>query len=68
MAHALGLEVIAEGIETPIQRDRLLELGCRLGQGFLLGTPVAGNAFAARLGWVVAADRCLESVRAHQDG
>lgn len=35
LAGTLGLEVVAEGIETQAQRDLLLELGCELGQGFL---------------------------------
>ncbi len=35
LAGTLGLEVIAEGIETETQRLRLLELGCTRGQGFL---------------------------------
>ena len=39
LAHALGMEVIAEGIETATQRDALLQLGCDLGQGYLLGRP-----------------------------
>jgi EAL domain-containing protein (putative c-di-GMP-specific phosphodiesterase class I) len=38
-AHALGLEVTAEGIETRAQLDRLTELGCDRGQGYLLGRP-----------------------------
>jgi EAL domain-containing protein (putative c-di-GMP-specific phosphodiesterase class I) len=36
-AHALGLEVTAEGIETRAQLDRLAELGCERGQGYLIG-------------------------------
>jgi EAL domain-containing protein (putative c-di-GMP-specific phosphodiesterase class I) len=39
MADALGVDLIAEGIETEGQRKRLAGLGCRLGQGFLLGRP-----------------------------
>ncbi|MBP6692627.1 MAG: EAL domain-containing protein, partial [Xanthomonadales bacterium] len=39
LAGALGLEVIAEGIETLEQRDALVELGCSLGQGFLYAYP-----------------------------
>ncbi len=39
LARALNLQVIAEGIETPAQRDALLSMDCELGQGFLLGRP-----------------------------
>lgn len=40
MADALGLEVIAEGIESRPQAQTLGELGCTHGQGFLFGPPV----------------------------
>ncbi|SFL84526.1 putative bifunctional diguanylate cyclase/phosphodiesterase [Marinobacter zhejiangensis] len=40
MARALGLNVLAEGIETPGQRERLIELGCTKGQGYLLAEPM----------------------------
>jgi diguanylate cyclase (GGDEF)-like protein len=40
MAHSLGLQVVAEGIETEAQRDLLIELGCDQGQGYLLGRPM----------------------------
>jgi diguanylate cyclase (GGDEF)-like protein/PAS domain S-box-containing protein len=40
LAENLGLEVIAEGIETPEQLDAIRELGCHLGQGFLFSRPV----------------------------
>jgi diguanylate cyclase len=39
-AHALGLEVTAEGIETRVQLDRLAELGCDRGQGYLIGRSI----------------------------
>ncbi len=39
MAHALGLNVVAEGVETAGQARILCELGCDLGQGFLWGKP-----------------------------
>ncbi|MCZ7526242.1 MAG: EAL domain-containing protein [Acidimicrobiia bacterium] len=49
MAHALGLGVVAEGIETPEQRLALLELGCGHGQGYLFEAPVAPGALEALL-------------------
>jgi len=39
LAGTLGMEVVAEGIETEAQRDCLRELGCKLGQGFLFAHP-----------------------------
>jgi diguanylate cyclase (GGDEF)-like protein len=39
LAGSLGLSVVAEGIETPAQRNALVEMGCELGQGYLLGRP-----------------------------
>jgi len=41
MANSLGLDVIAEGIETEIQRKQLLQLGLSLGQGFLFAMPAS---------------------------
>jgi diguanylate cyclase (GGDEF)-like protein/PAS domain S-box-containing protein len=40
LAHTLGLEPLAEGVETEEQRRFLLEHDCRYGQGFLFSTPV----------------------------
>lgn len=39
LGHGFGMKVIAEGIETLEQRDLLRELGCDLGQGFVLARP-----------------------------
>ena len=39
IAAAMGLDVVAEGVETQAQADRLRELGCRLVQGYLLQRP-----------------------------
>jgi EAL domain-containing protein (putative c-di-GMP-specific phosphodiesterase class I) len=39
LAQSLGVEVIAEGIETVQQRDALLALGCTQGQGYLFSKP-----------------------------
>lgn len=40
MAHALGLEVVAEGIESAVQMDALRAMGSDHGQGFAIGRPV----------------------------
>lgn len=40
LAHALGMDVIAEGIETTEQRDQLKMRHCEYGQGFLYSKPV----------------------------
>ena len=40
VSHELGFAVVAEGVETELQRDRLLALGCDRGQGYLFGRPV----------------------------
>jgi diguanylate cyclase (GGDEF)-like protein/PAS domain S-box-containing protein len=40
MAHGLGLEVVAEGVETEEQLQKLSEQQCDLVQGYLLGRPV----------------------------
>lgn len=45
----LGLEVIAEGVEGVQQLDRLRELGCAMGQGYLLGRPAAASSWDGRV-------------------
>jgi EAL domain-containing protein (putative c-di-GMP-specific phosphodiesterase class I) len=40
LASALGLEVTAEGVETPRQLDELLRLGCERAQGWLFARAV----------------------------
>lgn len=44
MGHAMGLRVLAEGIETEEQRQRLIDLECDLGQGYLLARPSPPDA------------------------
>ena len=46
LGRRLSLTVIAEGVETPAQRERLGAMGCQLGQGFLFSPAV--EAAAAR--------------------
>jgi len=45
LGHTLGLEVIAEGVETADQRNFLAMHGCRAFQGYLFGRPVAAEQF-----------------------
>ncbi|WP_371765408.1 EAL domain-containing protein [Massilia sp.] len=45
LAQALGLSIIAEGVETLAQRDKLLELGCHRFQGYLYGRPMPAGEF-----------------------
>ncbi len=47
LAHGLGAEVVAEGVETPEQLAVLRDLGCDAAQGFLLGRPMTAAALAA---------------------
>ncbi len=47
LAHALGLRVVAEGVETALQRDLLLVLGCDELQGYFYARPMAADALLA---------------------
>ena len=49
MANNLGMEVIAEGVETKEQRDFLERMGCMLYQGYLFGKPVPLEEFIQTL-------------------
>lgn len=44
LAHALKLKVVAEGVETPAQRNFLTEKGCHEMQGYLFARPMSGRA------------------------
>ena len=43
---AVGLEIVAEGVETPKQASRLRALGCHFAQGYLFSRPVEAAAIA----------------------
>jgi len=45
MAHALGIQVVCEGVEKQDQADFLMSIGCRFGQGFLFSKPIPINDF-----------------------
>ena len=43
MATGLGLDVVAEGVNSDADADKLVELGCKFGQSFHFGKPVASD-------------------------
>jgi EAL domain-containing protein (putative c-di-GMP-specific phosphodiesterase class I) len=53
LARNLGLQTLAEGIETEEQFVRLRELGCKFGQGFWFSRPVAAEVAETLIGQVL---------------
>ncbi len=49
LAEAFGLQLVAEGVETPAAATTLMRHGCYRAQGFLLSRPVAGDAMESLL-------------------
>jgi diguanylate cyclase (GGDEF)-like protein/PAS domain S-box-containing protein len=49
LARSLDMDVVAEGIETAEQVERLKSLGCRLGQGYYFAKPMNAEAISAML-------------------
>jgi diguanylate cyclase (GGDEF)-like protein len=49
LGHVLGLKIVAEGVETPLQRDFLAARGCDSLQGYLFGKPMLPQQFIAAL-------------------
>ncbi|MEO9221899.1 MAG: EAL domain-containing protein, partial [Mycobacteriaceae bacterium] len=50
LAHALGISVIAEGVETPEQRNEIVALGCESAQGFWYAPGMRSRELDALLG------------------
>jgi diguanylate cyclase (GGDEF)-like protein/PAS domain S-box-containing protein len=49
MAHGLGLQVVAEGVETEDQLNRLRDMNCEFAQGYLFSRPITSEAFTELL-------------------
>ena len=49
LGQALGLRIVAEGVETGMQQDFLTKLGCNSLQGYLLGHPLPAEGFMANI-------------------
>jgi diguanylate cyclase (GGDEF)-like protein len=49
LADAMGIDAVAEGVETPDQLEGLRRLGCHLAQGYLFSRPVTGEDLIALL-------------------
>jgi EAL domain-containing protein (putative c-di-GMP-specific phosphodiesterase class I) len=58
VGHDLGIEVVAEGIERPEQLELLREMGCGLGQGYLIARPMAAGGVGEFVVSLAEADGC----------
>jgi diguanylate cyclase (GGDEF)-like protein len=63
MAHALGLEVVAEGVETAEQLACLRAMGCDHVQGFLLARPMSAAEIPA---WLASSRLCVDGLKSCQ--
>ena len=61
IAHQLNISVVAEGVETDMQKHKLIELGCDFGQGYLFDRPMPTEEFTEK--YQAYMDMCEESER-----
>ena len=66
LGSSLGIGVVAEGIETQLQLDRLSRLGCDMGQGFLFSPSVSARRVPALIGRL--SEARVEGQTAYQGG
>ena len=57
LGHNLGCEIIAEGVETEAQAQRLRKMGCDSAQGYLYGCPANAERTLRRLAEIGASSR-----------
>jgi EAL domain-containing protein (putative c-di-GMP-specific phosphodiesterase class I) len=66
LAHSFGSLAVGIGVETAADVSALVGMGCDLGQGYLLGQPMAEERFAALLKQRVAAQAAAPSASANR--
>jgi diguanylate cyclase (GGDEF)-like protein len=64
LAHTLGLDIVAEGIDRPEQALELAKLGCHYGQGFLFSRPLPWSEMEDRLDSMTLLDQGLREIAA----
>ena len=66
MARSLGLELVIEGVETALQRDLLLNIGCEIAQGYFFARPGSLKELLHRLDRQAAGAATVDSARTSQ--
>ena len=65
LAHELGKDVVAEGVETAVDASNLRSIGCEFGQGFYFGEPMLAKDVAALLAALASHRKRRQRERAH---